>query len=72
MGVNKIVYGGVTKLDISNDTVTPETLLLGYTAHNNSGTQINGTVSFSTIYTGTTDPSSSLGVNGDIYLKVVG
>lgn len=71
MGVNKIVYGGQTKLDISNDTVTPSTLLQGYTAHDNSGTAINGTVTFSAIYSGTTDPSSSLGVNGDIYLKVV-
>lgn len=42
MGVNKIVYGGTTKLDISNDTVTPETLLQGYTAHNNSGEAIVG------------------------------
>lgn len=25
-----------------------------------------------TVYTGTTDPPSSLGKNGDIYLKVVG
>lgn len=33
---------------------------------------VNVDISFSTIYTGTTDPSSSLGVNGDIYLKVVG
>lgn len=32
---------------------------------------VNVDISFSTIYTGTTDPSSSLGVNGDIYLKVV-
>ena len=33
---------------------------------------VNVDIPFSTIYTGTTDPSSSLGVNGDIYLKVVG
>lgn len=71
MGVNKFVYGNVVKLDISNDTVTPSSLLQGYTAHDNSGTAINGTVKFSTIYSGTTDPSSSQGVNGDIYLKVV-
>lgn len=33
---------------------------------------VNVDISFSTIYSGTSDPSSSLGVNGDIYLKVVG
>lgn len=32
---------------------------------------VNVDISFSTIYSGTSDPSSSLGVNGDIYLKVV-
>lgn len=30
-----------------------------------------GTLSFATYYTGSSDPSSSLGANGDIYLKVV-
>ena len=45
MGINKIVYGGVTKLDISNDTVTPETLLEGYTAHDNTGALIVGIAS---------------------------
>lgn len=43
MGINKIVYGGVTKLDISNDTVTPSSLLQGYTAHDNTGALITGT-----------------------------
>ena len=32
---------------------------------------VNVDISFSTIYSGTSDPSSSQGVNGDIYLKVV-
>ena len=45
MGVNKIVYGGQTKLDISNDTVTPSALLEGYTAHDNTGALIVGTAS---------------------------
>lgn len=31
-------------LDLSNDTVTPETLLSGYTAHDASGMQITGTL----------------------------
>lgn len=41
--IASIVTGG-TFLDLSNDTVTPETLLSGYTAHDASGTQITGTL----------------------------
>ena len=33
--------------------------------------QVTGTLSFVTYYSGTTTPASSLGSNGDIYLKVV-
>lgn len=72
MAVNKVNYGNNTLLDVSNDTVTANTLLSGYTAHDNSGAQITGAVSFVTYYTGSTVPSASLGSNGDIYLKVVG
>jgi len=71
MGINKVNYGNTTLIDISADTVTANTLLSGTTAHDNSGTQITGAVSFATYYTGSSAPSSSLGSNGDIYLKVV-
>ena len=33
---------------------------------------VNVAVPYTTYYTGTSDPSASLGQNGDIYLKVVG
>lgn len=71
MAVNKVNYGNTTLIDISNDTVTSNTLLSGATAHDNTGTQINGAVTFATYYTGSSTPSSSLGSNGDIYLKTV-
>lgn len=71
MGINKVNYGSTTLIDISNDTVTANTLLSGTTAHDNTGTQITGTVTFVTYYTGSSTPSSSLGSNGDIYLKTV-
>lgn len=71
MAVNKVKYGNNTLLDVSSDTVTANTLLNGYTAHDNTGTQITGSVAFVTYYTGSGEPSSSLGINGDIYLKVV-
>ncbi len=40
---NKIVYGGKTLIDLTTDTVTKETLLSGYTAHDKSGAKIIGT-----------------------------
>lgn len=71
MAVNKVNFGNTTLIDISNDTVTANTLLSGATAHDNSGTQITGAVTVVTYYTGSSNPSSSTGSNGDIYLKVV-
>lgn len=71
MARNKVVYGGETLIDLTADTVTANTLLQGSTAHDKSGAVISGAVQFITYYTGTTDPSASLGQNGDIYLKTV-
>lgn len=70
MAINKVVYGSNTLIDLTSDTVASNNLLTGYTAHGADGNTVNGAVSFATYYTGTSDPSSSLGVNGDIYLKV--
>lgn len=44
MAVNKVEINGETKLDLTGDTVTPETLLSGATAHNAAGEQIDGAV----------------------------
>lgn len=43
MSVNKVVYGGQTLVDLTSDTVTPETLASGVTAHNAKGEVITGT-----------------------------
>lgn len=48
MGVNKVVVNGVTKLDLTEDTVTSESLKSGYTAHDRFGNQITGTMEDST------------------------
>lgn len=42
MAVNKVEINGETKLDLTGDTVTPETLLSGTTAHNAAGVKITG------------------------------
>ena len=55
MGRSKIVYAGDTLLDLTQDTVTPETLLKGKTAHNAAGELITGVYEPMNIkqYTGT-------------------
>lgn len=44
MGINKVVYAGKTLIDLCDDTVTPETLAEGVTAHNAEGELITGTM----------------------------
>ena len=73
MANNKVVLSnGTTLIDLSEDTLTSASMVQnGITAHLANGTQVTGTLSFVTYYTGTTDPSDSFGNDGDIYLKVV-
>lgn len=71
MAVNKVVYDGSTLIDLSTDSLNAAAQLAnGVTAHDRTGTRITGSLVFVTYYTGSSDPSSSLGSNGDIYLKV--
>ena len=46
MANNKIIFGGKTLIDLTQDTVTPDKLLDGYTAHDKSGEIIEGTCTF--------------------------
>ena len=41
--VNKVIFGDQTLIDLSNDTVTADKILAGYTAHSASGASITGT-----------------------------
>ena len=43
MAYNKIIYGGNTLIDLTEDTITPDKLVYGYTAHDKSGAAIVGT-----------------------------
>lgn len=43
MSINKVIYGNDTLVDLTEDTVAPETLLSGATAHSAAGNQITGT-----------------------------
>ena len=42
MAVNQVIYGGETLIDLRDDTVTPETLAEGITAHTANGERVVG------------------------------
>lgn len=48
MANNKVVFGGRTLIDLTSDTVTPQTLANGVTAHDKSGKKITGTAKVGT------------------------
>lgn len=44
--VSKVIYGGQTIIDLTNDSVTKDKLLKGYTAHGADGETLTGTCEF--------------------------
>lgn len=44
MTINKVIFGGETLVDLTNDTVSTDTLAKGVTAHDKTGVQITGTM----------------------------
>lgn len=46
--INKVVFGNNTLIDLSSDTVNPGVLVTGYTAHDQTGASITGTVPYGT------------------------
>lgn len=54
---NKIVIDGVTKIDLTGDTIDASKLLSGYTAHDKSGAPIEGTCPYNA---DTSDTSASV------------
>lgn len=69
MAVNKVDINGSTVLDLTADTVTATNLVSGYTAHDKSGASITGTLSVQNYYSGSSAPTSSIGIDGDIYFQ---
>lgn len=41
--INKVIYNGRSLIDLTSDTVTPDKLFSGVTAHSSNGQQITGT-----------------------------
>lgn len=42
--INKVVVDGEVKIDLTSDTVDPEHMLYGYTAHDRTGSSIVGSI----------------------------
>lgn len=62
------VTGTYSGLDTSDATATAADIVSGKTAYVD-GREVEGSLVVQTYYTGSTVPSSSLGINGDIYLQ---
>lgn len=65
---NKVEVNGVAVIDLTTDTVTATHLESGYTAHDRSGAPVTGSLSIVTYYVSSSDPTSSQGSDGDIWL----
>ena len=63
--VKAVVVSGLA----ANKVLSGTTVTVGDSVNASRITSVSGSVTFQTYYTGTGTPSSSLGVNGDIYLK---
>jgi len=73
MADNKIVLSdGTTLIDLSNDTVTEQTLPQGVTAHDRAGNPITGTMKVQNYRSGTSEPDDSMGGDGDLYFMTKG
>jgi len=65
MAVNKVEINGEVKLDLTQDTVTPQSLLQGTTAHNAAGEEIEGVVTVPTKTSDLTNDSGFLSSNNE-------
>ena len=80
MAVNKVEYNGNVLIDLTGDTITPDKLVKGITAHNSKGEAITGTHECSGGGSGTnnceayhiTRTTDTISFNGSGIIKVWG
>lgn len=71
MNYNKVVLSsGSVLIDLTADSVAPEKLLSGITAHDKSGAQVTGTLTLNSVHSGSGAPSASMGADGDYYFDL--
>lgn len=71
MAVSKIEYFGETLIDLTNDTVSADTILAGYTAHGKDGEPITGTLEVDDVTEETTAYTTKLGTQDTIIEQIV-
>lgn len=64
MAINKVIYDGRVLIDLSDSTVTPETLAEGVVAYNAAGERIIGTMKPGSQITVTDDGNGNVVVAG--------
>lgn len=65
--ISKVIYGGETLIDLTNDSVTESALLDGYTAHGPDGEVIEGKCKFDANTSDATAAASEILVNKTAY-----
>ncbi len=70
MAINKVVYNNKTLIDVSQDTVTEDTLAVGTTATAADGSKITGKLDVSTYTISLSEPTDSDGSEGDIWFVI--
>lgn len=70
-GLSKVVVNAIPNnyIDTTDATASSTEILSGKSAYVN-GVKVNGQLIIQKYYTGSSEPSTSLGNNGDLYLKV--
>lgn len=70
MANNKVeLANGTVLIDITDTTAVAADVVSGVYFYNQSGVKMQGSLTFQTIYSGSSAPSSSTGVNGDVYIQ---
>lgn len=60
---------GTVLMDLTDTTASAGDVVSGKAFYGANGSKVTGTLTIQHYYTGTTEPSASLGVDGDIYLR---
>ena len=61
--------GTASFTDVTDTTAATADVAAGKYFYTAAGVRTQGSLTFSTIHTGSSAPSSSLGVNGDVYIQ---